>query len=92
MGAWGVVMICKECASENLKSFNGEVAIHFTGLEGLNKPIVWVFPKMLVCLKCGLAEFTVPERELSVLVQGKVMPGAIVSSKADSKGKEAAKN
>ena len=43
------------------------MAIHFTGLAGLNKPIVWVFPKLLVCLNCGFTEFTVPERELQVL-------------------------
>ena len=75
-------MICKQCASDTLKGFNAEVAIHFPGLEGLNKPIVWVFPKMLVCSNCGFAEFTVPERELGVLIYGKVVPGAVVSSKA----------
>ncbi len=46
----------------------------------MKKPIVWVFPKVLVCLQCGLAEFTVPEIELSVLVRGKVVPGAVVWS------------
>jgi hypothetical protein len=30
---------------------------------------VWVFPKLVVCLSCGLAEFTVPEAELLVLAQ-----------------------
>ena len=74
-------MICKHCASENLKSFNGEVAIHFPGLAGLEEPIVWVFPKLSVCLECGFTELTVPERELSVLAHGKVVPGAVISSK-----------
>ena len=71
-------MICKRCATET-KIFNSEIAIHFPGLAGLNKPIVWVFPKLLVCLQCGFTEFTVPERELNVLVQGKRVPGAVVS-------------
>lgn len=77
-------MKCKQCASESLKSFSAEVAIHFPGLEGLNKPIVWVFPKMVVCSKCGFAEFNVPEKELSVLVEGKIVRGATVSRGANS--------
>lgn len=63
-------MACKRCASENQQGFSGEVAIHFPGLQGLDKPIVWVFPKLMVCLDCGLTQFTVPEEELSVLAQG----------------------
>jgi hypothetical protein len=76
-------MACKVCASENQKTFNGEVAIHFPGLVGLKKPIVWVSTKLLVCLQCGFAEFAVPEREMSVLAQGKVVPGIIISSETD---------
>ena len=73
-------MICKGCAAENQRTFSGEVALHFPGLAGLDKPIVWVFPKVVVCLQCGLAKFTVPEREKSVLEEGKVVPGAVISS------------
>ena len=69
---------CKSCSGLNLKTFNGEVAIHFPGLNGLNKPIVWVFPKIAVCLDCGFTEFVVPERELRVLVEGKSVDGAVV--------------
>jgi hypothetical protein len=71
-------MACKRCASENQNTLNGEVAIHFPGLKGLDKPIVWAFPKLAVCLECGFTEFIVPERELSVLVHGAPMEGAIV--------------
>ena len=60
-------MFCKSCQSENQHYLNGEVAIHFPGLEGLDKPIVWVFPKLLVCLNCGFTEFAIPETELLVL-------------------------
>ena len=63
-------MSCQSCQSEHQSNFNGEVAIHHPGLKGLDKPFVWVFPKLVVCLDCGFVEFTVPEKELSVLVQG----------------------
>lgn len=43
--------------------------------RGLDKPIVWLFPKLAVCLKCGFTQFTVPERELSVLVRGTAVEG-----------------
>jgi len=62
-------MSCKSCKSENHRNFNGELAIHFPGLEGLNKPIVWVYPKLLVCLNCGFAEFAIPETDLRRLVE-----------------------
>ena len=58
---------CGSCQSANKRIFNGEIAIHFSGLEGLDKPIAWVFPKLLVCLNCGLTEFAIPETELRVL-------------------------
>ena len=69
---------CASCKSENEKEFTSEVAIHFPGLAGLNKPIVWVFPKISVCLDCGLARFVVPERELEVLRTGTPVEGAAV--------------
>ena len=43
---------------------------HFPGLEGLDKPIVWVFPKFLDCLDCGFMEFAIPETELRLLAEG----------------------
>jgi len=63
-------MVCERCTSNNQHSFNAEVAIHFPGLKGLDKPIVWLFPKLVVCLHCGLTEFTVPESETRVLREG----------------------
>ena len=77
-------MGCKACASNNQSSFNSEIAIHFSGLEGLDKPIVWVFPKLAVCLECGSTQFIVPERELRVLVQGAPLEGAVVLPKHQS--------
>jgi hypothetical protein len=71
---------CQSCSSERREEFNAETAIHFRGLEGLNKPIVWVFPRVLVCLDCGLTELFVPARELSVLKHGIPVEGAIIST------------
>jgi hypothetical protein len=61
------LMSCKSCQSENHRNFNGEVALHFPGLKGLNKPIVWVFPKVLACMDCGFTEFAIPDTELRQL-------------------------
>ena len=69
---------CTPCQSENQKTFTCETAIHFPGLEGLNKPIVWVFPRISVCLDCGTTQFIVPERELEVLRTGVPVEGAAV--------------
>ena len=71
-------MICRHCESAR-KSFTGEIAIHFPGLDGLNRPLVWVFPEVKICLKCGAAEFLVPEQELRVLVEGKQIDDAVAS-------------
>ena len=61
-------MPCKSCQSLNQRNLNGEIGINFPGLNGLDKPKVFVFPKLLVCLNCGFTEFAIPEKELDVLV------------------------
>lgn len=63
-------MACKSCGSDNQSKFTAEIAIHSPGLKGLNKPIVWVFPELLLCIDCGNAKFTIPETELRLLAKG----------------------
>jgi hypothetical protein len=63
-------MSCKSCQSQNQRNFTAEVAIHYPGLKGLAKPIVWVFPQLLVCMNCGFTEFAIPEANLRRLVEG----------------------
>jgi hypothetical protein len=63
-------MSCLMCASPNQTEFGTEILVHFHGLKNLNKPPVWVFPQLLVCLDCGFAGFTTPERELAILAGG----------------------
>ena len=64
------VMICKRCSSKDLSIFNTEMNLHFSGRQGLDMASVWAFPKVRVCLNCGLAEFDVPDRELRMLAEG----------------------
>jgi hypothetical protein len=63
-------MSCKSCGSANQKKFIGEMGIRSPGPKGLDKPVVWVFPELIVCLDCGAAEFVVAEAELRVLANG----------------------
>jgi hypothetical protein len=63
-------MPCKVCSSPNQSEFSAEMGIHFLGLKNIDKPVVWVFPKVVVCLDCGTAEFALPEAELRLLAKG----------------------
>jgi hypothetical protein len=63
-------MACNRCLSERHSKFPTEMNIHFPGYAGLAIPTVWAFPEVAVCLNGGSSEFTVPERELEVLLKG----------------------
>jgi hypothetical protein len=65
-----VAMHCKSCGSVNQSKFTGEKAIHFPGLKNIDKPVVWVFPEIVVCLDCGTADFAVPVTQLRLLAKG----------------------
>jgi hypothetical protein len=52
-----------------------EMAIHLPGLQDIDKPAVWVFSGVVVCLDCGNAEFAVPEAELRQLAKGDAAAG-----------------
>jgi hypothetical protein len=67
---------CSSCHTGSM--FNGEIGIHFRGREGLDKPVVFLFPEIAVCLDCGFAEFMVPGTELQVLTHGVPLKGAAV--------------
>ena len=63
-------MKCKRCGSDEQKNFSGELAIHFSGREGLNKPPVFVFQKLTVCLDCGFVQFVLPDEQRKELKSG----------------------
>jgi hypothetical protein len=58
---------CRSCESATQKKFIGEMGIRSPGLKNIDKPTVWVFPELIVCLDCGRAQFVVPENELGEL-------------------------
>jgi hypothetical protein len=56
-------MACLSCRSENVKAFVSEISIHFPGIVNLTKSLL-AYPKLLVCLDCGLADILLSEDEL----------------------------
>jgi hypothetical protein len=60
---------CTSCFSKNQRKLNAEIAFHFPGLQGLDKPIVWAFPEVFICLNCGFAVFALADDPLRELGQ-----------------------
>jgi hypothetical protein len=60
-------MVCSRCESDHGAQFPAEIAIHFPGIENLDKPAVWVFDELATCLDCGTVVFTIPEEQLASL-------------------------
>lgn len=60
-------MFCLSCASRNQVKFGAEMNIHFSGYKNIDKPSVWLFPEVWVCMDCGCSQFRVPTAELTVL-------------------------
>lgn len=58
-------MSCTRCLSLHQTELNSEINLHFRGLPNLSEPGIFVFPKVLVCLDCGLSEFVIEKRELA---------------------------
>jgi hypothetical protein len=69
-------MSCSSCASRNQAEFSTEMAIHFVGPKNLDAPHVFILPKALICLDCGLSRFTFPETELQGLREGRASSAA----------------
>ena len=68
-------MPCKSCGSVDRRKFSAEIGIHFPGLNNMDKPVVWVFPEVVVCLDCGTAELVVPKEKLRQLAKGDAAAG-----------------
>ena len=60
-------MNCKSCTSQNQRTFNSEIKVHFLELKYLDETSVFVFPKLVVRMDCGFTEFAIPETECAYL-------------------------
>jgi len=60
-------MACR-CGSKNRTELGAEINIHLP--RDRDKIAVLVFPTLVICLDCGITEFTIPETELRRLGQG----------------------
>jgi hypothetical protein len=63
-------MACLLCGSNNEADFAAEMVIHVGGLANIDNPGIWVFPKLVTCLDCGIVRFKVSKTELASLVTG----------------------
>jgi hypothetical protein len=59
------MMSCRSCSSNNRAEYDAEVNIHLP--KDRDKAAVLVYPRFVVCLDCGVADFTIPEAELRQL-------------------------
>jgi len=60
-------VVCKSCGGANRNTLNAEIAIHVPGIENLDRPMLWIFPRISVCMNCGFSEFFVPKEKLQFL-------------------------
>ena len=55
---------CNTCGSTRLNKLRAELALHFNGLENIDKPVLWTFRDVVVCTDCGEADIHFPPHEL----------------------------
>ena len=75
-------MYCQSCQSSHQAEFTAEMIIHFGGIKNIDKPGVWVFPRVSVCLDCGCSRFATPKTELALLATG--TPTSAASTRRES--------
>jgi hypothetical protein len=60
-------MQCTSCGSMSVDKFPAEICIHFAGPKNMDRPHVFVFPQLVICLDCGAAQFVVSPPDLRLL-------------------------
>jgi len=58
-------MACTVCLSRNQIEMNTEINIHYGGPADYGDPGIFLYPKVMVCLDCGVSQFTVGEDALA---------------------------
>jgi hypothetical protein len=62
-------MACKSCHSGDQRAYPAEINIHPPHTsENLDKPTVWAFPSLEICLNCGFTEFVLSVDERNELL------------------------
>ncbi len=70
-------MSCTRCLSLHQTELDSEINLHFRGLPNLGEPGMFVFPKILVCLDCGLSEFVIEKGELAHIGEKSITRGVL---------------
>lgn len=55
---------CRLCGSAKVTELHSEMNIHFPELRSPEHPPIFAFPKLMVCLDCGLTESRLSDAEL----------------------------
>ncbi len=58
-------MACTVCLSRNQVEMNTEINIHYSGPADYGDPGIFLYPKVMVCLDCGVSQFIVGEDDLA---------------------------
>ena len=64
-------MQCRSCKSENLQKFDGELTASLPDLKSVKVPPIYACLGVVICLDCGVAELTVPTKELDSFKKAK---------------------
>ena len=65
-----MMIVCKSCGSQTVSSFDTEINIHFLGTKGTDRPSVFAFPMIEICMNCGHMESALSAAELRLLRNG----------------------
>jgi hypothetical protein len=69
-------MICSGCLSHNQVEMNTEINIHYSSLRYPGDPGILVFPTAIICLDCGVSQFTVDDDDLAQIAAHSRKPKA----------------
>jgi hypothetical protein len=70
-------MACLLCGSTNETELASEMVLHVSGLANIDHPGLFVFPKLVTCLDCGIVRFKVSKTDLALLAAGSPPKGRL---------------
>lgn len=69
-------MACTGCLSSNQVEMHTEINIHYSSLAYPGNPGIFVFPTVMICLDCGVSQFTLKEEDLAQIAAHSRKAGA----------------